>query len=51
MGSTPEHIPALKQKSVAVHPTRTVYVFEDAGILLTLTFLTPALPEVPQTCP
>lgn len=36
--------PALKQKSVRVLPTRTIYTFEEAGIRFTLTFLTPALP-------
>ena len=33
------------QTSVTVHPTRTVYVFEDDGVRLTLTFTTPALPH------
>ncbi|MGC3959946.1 MAG: DUF4965 domain-containing protein [Verrucomicrobiota bacterium] len=35
----------LPQKSVTVLPTRTIYTFEGAGVALTLTFLTPALPE------
>lgn len=37
--------PALKQVSRAIWPTRTIYEFEDAGIHLTLTFFTPALPQ------
>ncbi|MDR1009825.1 MAG: DUF4965 domain-containing protein [Opitutaceae bacterium] len=45
MGLQPETAPALAQKSVEVLPTRTIYVFEDAGVRLTLTFLTPALPD------
>lgn len=36
--------PALDQTSVEVLPTRTIYQFSGAGIDLTLTFLTPALP-------
>jgi hypothetical protein len=40
-----EDIPALKQASRAIWPTRTIYDFEDAGIHLTLTFFTPALPQ------
>lgn len=35
----------LEQKSLTVLPTRTIYTFEGAGVGLTLTFLTPALPE------
>jgi len=38
-------IPVLKQLSRAIWPTRTIYDFEDAGIHLTLTFFTPALPD------
>jgi hypothetical protein len=33
------------QLSVTVYPTRTVYVFEQAGVKLTLTFTTPLLPS------
>jgi len=36
---------ALKQISRTIWPTRTIYDFEDAGIHLTLTFFTPALPQ------
>jgi Domain of unknown function (DUF4965)/Domain of unknown function (DUF5127)/Domain of unknown function (DUF1793)/Domain of unknown function (DUF4964) len=39
------HIPALKQTSRSIWPTRTIYEFEDAGIHLSLTFFTPALPQ------
>jgi len=45
MGATPGKAPALKQTSLTVLPTRTIYTFEGAGIALTLTFMTPALPE------
>jgi Domain of unknown function (DUF4965)/Domain of unknown function (DUF5127)/Domain of unknown function (DUF1793)/Domain of unknown function (DUF4964) len=38
-------IPTLKQVSRAIWPTRTIYDFEDAGIHITLTFFTPALPQ------
>lgn len=45
LGTAPSEAPALPQKSVVVLPTRTVYEFEGNGVALTLTFLTPALPE------
>lgn len=45
MGASPESIPALRQKSLTVLPTRTIYTFEGGGISLDLTFTTPALPE------
>jgi hypothetical protein len=35
----------LEQKSLTVLPTRTIYTFEGAGVALTLTFMTAALPE------
>ncbi|HSA01502.1 MAG TPA: DUF4965 domain-containing protein [Candidatus Paceibacterota bacterium] len=45
MGASPASVPALEQKNLMVLPTRTVYTFAGAGVELTLTFLTPALPE------
>ncbi len=38
-------VPALAQKRLEVFPTRTIYTFEDAGVSLTLTFMTPAFPD------
>ncbi len=35
----------MEQKGVTVLPTRTIYAFEGAGVALTLTFMTPALPD------
>lgn len=37
--------PKMKQNSVRVLPTRTIYEFECKQVTLTLTFLTPALPH------
>jgi hypothetical protein len=45
MGASPSTLPALTQRSLRVLPTRTIYTFAGAGIELTLTFLTAALPE------
>ncbi len=45
MGADPRRVPALPQKSLTVLPTRTIYTFEGAGVALTLTFTTAALPE------
>ena len=35
----------MQQTSLSVLPTRTIYTFEGAGVALTLTFTTAALPE------
>src|SRR5579884_2495837 len=45
IGTDPRGTPALEQKRLEVLPTHTVYEFEGAGIALTLTFFTPALPD------
>ena len=49
MGAQPRRrradVPAMKQISLEVLPTRTIYTFEAAGIQLILTFMTPLLPH------
>ena len=45
MGKEPASVPALPQTNLEVLPTRTIYTFEGEGVRLTLTFMTPALPE------
>jgi hypothetical protein len=45
MGTEPANVPALPQTQLEVLPTRTIYTFEGAGVRLTLTFMTPALPD------
>ncbi len=45
MGRAPETAAPLPQTRLTVLPTRTVCQFAGAGIELTLTFLTPALPD------
>ena len=45
MGAEPANLPALAQSKVEVLPTRTICSFAGAGVQLTLTFMTPALPE------
>lgn len=44
MGADPPQVPAMPQVSMHVSPLRTVYLFEAAGVHLTVTFFTPALP-------
>ncbi len=44
MGGEKSDIPPLQQVRLDVLPTRTIYQFAGAGVHLTLTFLTPALP-------
>ncbi len=45
MGVEPKDAPALPQVGLRVTPTRSIYEFEGANIHLTLTFMTPALPN------
>jgi hypothetical protein len=45
LGTQPADVPALPQIDRQVLPTRTICTFEGQGVRLTLTFLTPALPE------
>lgn len=45
MGSKPENVPAMKQLSVRVLPTQTVYAFQQDGVVLKLTFRSPLLPK------
>ena len=45
IGRHPPDAPALPQTSLRVLPTRTVYTFGNDQIKLTLTFLTPVLPD------
>ena len=45
LGAWPRGGPAMRQTAREVTPTRTTYRFEQSGVALALTFLTPALPE------
>jgi len=45
MGAEPAEVAALPQTSLAVLPTRTIYEFRGAGVQVTLTFMTPMLPD------
>ncbi len=45
MAPDPLKVPVMKQLSLEVLPTRTIYQFEEAGVHLTLTFTTPALQD------
>jgi hypothetical protein len=44
-GPLPGDLPALEQVRLDVLPTHTIYVFRGAGIELTVTFLSPLLPD------
>src|SRR5688500_7420389 len=44
-GAQPGGAPALEQTGLDVLPTRTIYTFAGAGVRLTLTFMTPMLPD------
>jgi hypothetical protein len=45
MGPAPSDCPALRQVSVAVFPTRTIYTFSNEQIEFKIGFQTPVLPE------
>jgi hypothetical protein len=45
LGSWARGGPAMRQIAREVTPTRTIYRFEQSGVALELTFLTPALPD------
>ncbi len=45
MGTDPDSVPPLPQTGLVVHPTRSVYDFENAKIHVTLTFTTAFLPD------
>ena len=45
MGVSPGSVPALPQTGLQVTPTRSIYGFDGAGVHVTLTFMTAALPS------
>ncbi|MDB6066668.1 MAG: hypothetical protein JWR26_2876 [Pedosphaera sp.] len=45
MGIEPTLTPAMPQLSVQVTPTRSIYEFEDSKVHVTMTFMTPVLPD------
>jgi len=45
MGNDPTNVPPLPQVNLTVTPTRSIYEFEGANVHVTLTFMTPALPQ------
>lgn len=45
MGDQPTDVPALPQTSLRVDATHTTYTFSGAGVVLTLSFFTPAFPQ------
>ena len=45
IGTHPSEVPPMTQTGLEVTPTRTIYQFEANGVHLTLTFLSPLLPE------
>lgn len=44
MGVAP-NLPAMEQKSLEVTPTRSIYRFEQDGVSITVTFMSPLLPH------
>ncbi len=45
MGNDPSSVPAMPQVNLEVLPTRTIYDFDNGHIHVTLTFMTPLLPN------
>ncbi|MBZ5497195.1 MAG: DUF4965 domain-containing protein [Acidobacteriia bacterium] len=45
MGAAGRGNPVMKQTEMEVLPTRTIYQFDAEGVHITLTFMTPALPD------
>ena len=45
MGSTPQAVPALRQTALEITATRTTYHFEERGLKLEVSFLSPLLPN------
>lgn len=45
MGDAPKDLPALKQTSLVVRPTQSIYTFDGNGVTVTLTFTSPLLPD------
>ncbi len=45
MGDEPKTLPPLPQTALQVLPTRTLYQFEGSGVRVSLTFMTPSLPD------
>ena len=45
MGNDPAAVPPLPQTKLTITPTRSKYEFDGAGVHVTLTFVTPALPQ------
>src|SRR5437588_7917333 len=45
MGREPKELPAMPQVGLRVLPTRSIYDFDNGHVHITLTFMTPALPD------
>jgi hypothetical protein len=50
MGDAPRELPAAHEVALTVLPTRTIYEFEEAGVRLAMTFMTPKLPDDLLVC-
>src|SRR5579883_3237886 len=45
MGAEPRDVPPMRQTALHIFPTRTIYDFDDGHVHVTLTFMTPSLPD------